>query len=179
MENIFLDEPKYLFHQGTNFHAYEFMGVTLNVSDGKYIYTFRTWAPNAFCVELVSDFCGWETPIKMNRLSSGIWETEYISENSLVGSAYKYKITGKNGTHLKGDPYAKYSKGAADGASVIYESNFLWSDKSWFKGQEKEKKSDSYLSYPINIYEIHLGSFLKKKNGEYLSYREIADILPT
>lgn len=179
MKNNFLDEPKYLFHQGTNFHAYEFMGVTLNVSDGKYIYTFRTWAPNAFCVELVSDFCGWETPIKMNRLSSGIWETEYISENSLVGSAYKYKIIGKNGTHLKGDPYAKYSKGGADGASIIYESNFLWSDKSWFKGQEKKKKSDSYLSYPINIYEIHLGSFLKKKNGEYLSYREIADILPS
>ena len=178
MENIFLDEPKYLFHQGTNFYAYEFMGVTLNVSDGKYIYTFRTWAPNAFSVELVSDFCGWETPVKMKRGSSGIWETQYISKTSLVGSAYKYKIQGKNGTHLKGDPYAKYSKGGADGASVIYESNFSWTDKAWLKAQEKKQESDSYLSCPINIYEVHLGSFLKKKNGEYLSYREIAGILP-
>ena len=102
---------EYYFHQGTNYFAYQYLGVTLEIIDSKFIYTFRTWAPNAYSVALVSDFSGWETPLSMTKISSGVWETQYISFESLSGKLYKFKIEGKNGIHLKGDPYAKYSKG--------------------------------------------------------------------
>ena len=58
----------------------------------------------------------------MKKVSSGVWETVIVSEVSLSGKHYKFKIHGKNGIHLKGDPYATYSKGGADGASVIFQS---------------------------------------------------------
>lgn len=178
-ENNILSESEYLFHQGTNFYAYDYMGVSVKVENEEYVYTFRTWAPNAYSVELVSDFSGWDTPLKMNKISSGIWETTYVSERSLCGAAYKFRIHGKNGVHLKGDPYARYSKGGADGASLIYESDFKWNDDLWIKDRvNKHSDTEPYLSRPINIYEMHLGSFIKKESGNYLSYRELSKVLP-
>lgn len=178
MDKVFASEAEYLFHQGTNFYAYEYMGVTLERDRDKFIYTFRTWAPNAYSVGLVSDFYGWNDFIPMKKISSGIWELSYISEKSLVGANYKFRIEGKNGIHYKGDPYARYSRGGCDGASVIFESEYSWSDGSWFELLNKKKKETSYLATPINIYEIHLESFMKKNESSVFSYREIAEFLP-
>ena len=63
---------EYYFHQGTNYFAYQYLGVTIEIIDNKYIYTFRTWAPNAYNVALVSDFSGWETPLNMRKVSCGV-----------------------------------------------------------------------------------------------------------
>ena len=172
-------EAEYYFHQGTNFHSYDYLGASKTVEDKEYKYTFRVWAPNAYNVALVSDFSGWDTPIFMNKRKSGVWEVEYLSKEALEGNSYKFRIEGKNGIHYKGDPYARYSKGGADGASVIYESSYVHTDDLWQKNSKRRHSNErSYLSFPINIYELNLLSFLKTETDEYLSYRELAEILP-
>ncbi len=172
------NDTEFLFHQGTNYYAYDYLGATYIECDNLHRYTFRVWAPNADSISLVSDFFGWDKPYPLNKVSKGVWETVFESERSLDGSNYKFKITRNGISHLKGDPYAKYSKGGADGASVIFHSNFTWSDEKWLSARkENGKYSDSYLSKPINIYEIHLGSFMRSNGSEYLNYRELGDIL--
>lgn len=176
------DLAPYLFHQGTNFWAYEYMGCNLKVENGKNIYVFRTWAPNALRVELVSDFSGWDCGVPLEKKSkNGVWEIEYISEFSLQNRAYKFRITGKDGkTYDKGDPYARFSRGGADGASIIFENrDFPWEDESWLKSRSSAvcTKKGHFLAEPLNIYEVHFGSFARKKDGGYYSYTEMAEIL--
>ena len=78
------DIGSYLFHQGTNYHSYEYLGCSLKMKDGKYEYTFRTWAPNAKSVGLVSDFTGWNNAVPFSRITdNGIWEFVYMSDSSL------------------------------------------------------------------------------------------------
>lgn len=172
----------YLFHQGTNFYAYEYLGCSVSVADGKYVYTFRTWAPNAHSVALVSDFCGWDVGIPLARITdNGIWELVYTSDVSLEKTPYKYRITSKSGVCDKGDPYAAFSRGYDDGASLIYHSTYKWSDKRWLSHRKKTivNKDGVYIPTPINIYEMHFGSFLRhEQDNSYITYREMADILP-
>lgn len=177
------DLANYYFHQGTNFRAYEYMGCTSEQTSSGYKYVFRVWAPNAVSVGLVSDFTGWDEPYAMTKISDGgVYECEYISAVSLERCAYKFRIVTDNGILLKGDPYARFSKGGDDGASLIFsQSNFPWNDTRWMKRRRKlsEAKGSGYLSSPINIYEMHLGSFLRHSDGRYYSYLELAEILPT
>jgi len=170
----------YLFHQGTNFKSYKFLGCNLKKYNGLYVYSFRTWAPNAESVCLVSDFSGWETPIKMRKITEkGIWECFYSSKSSLNGAAYKYRIESFGKTFYKGDPYAFFSRGGSDGASVVYHTNYSWGDRNFLKYRKRTvvgNKCDS-LDIPVNIYEIHAGSFLKHGDGTYFTYRELAETL--
>lgn len=175
-----LDE--YLFHEGTNFTAYRYLGCHAQSCDQGMRYVFRTWAPSAHSVSVIGDFLGdWERGIPMKRVSSrGIWEAQFISDKSLAGGAYKYRVDSRAGTHLKGDPYALFSRGGADGATVIVEeSAYPWCDGDWFSHRRREISSRNgyYLSTPINIYEVHLGSFDRHDDESYLSYRELADVL--
>ncbi len=175
------DLAGYYFHQGTNFTCYNYLGCNLTRENGKYIYSFRTWAPNASCVELISDFTGWDAGKPLERVTDmGVWETVIVSDASLEKQAYKFRISGKNGVVCKGDPYARFSRGKADGASLIYsESSFKWSDKNWLNKRARTvcQKEGSYLSTPVNIYEVHLGSFMRGEGNSFLSYREVADKL--
>ena len=178
------DIGSYLFHQGTNYHAYEYLGCSLTMKDGKYEYTFRTWAPNAKSVGLISDFSGWNKAIPFSRLTdNGIWELKYISEQSLELMPYKFRIRSRKGSHDKGDPYARFSRGGADGASLIFtDTSFKWEDKRWLEHRKKTIVSDGkyYMSTPINIYEMHMGSFMRhEEDNRYYSYSELADILPS
>ena len=174
------NQAEYLFHQGTNFHAYEYLGCNLTVSGGKYEYTFKTWAPNADEVFLVADFTDWQNnAIRMSRESQGIWGCTVISDHSYDGCAYKYRIKRQGTEHLKGDPYARYSRGGADGASIIFaESKHIWNDSAWIKSRKKTVfAKGGYLASPLNIYEVHAGSFMRKEDNKYLTYRELADTL--
>ena len=174
---------RYLFHQGTNFHSYEYLGVSCRRFLDKYEYTFRTWAPNARSVGLVSNFTGWTDPLPFEKITDkGVWELVFLSDRSLEGEAYKFAITSDKGVVLKGDPYARYSRGRDDGASLIFtEESFAWTDKAWQKFRKKTIKADkdSYLAAPLNIYEMHFGSFMRHDDGRPLSYLEMADILPS
>ena len=174
------DLSSYYFHQGTNYNAYDYLGCHLKKNGKSYEYTFRVWAPNATCVALISDFTGWNTPVPMRRITeNGVWELVYSSSVSLEKKAYKFRITSKSGTVNKGDPYAVFSRGADDGASLIFNSKFRWTDSAWIRHRKKTivRDGERRLATPINIYELHLGSFLRSDDGTPMPYREIADIL--
>ena len=178
MENGSLATDAYLFHQGTNFTAYRFLGCRELEENGQFFYTFRTWAPSADAVFVVGDFCGWDSPIPMKRITErGVFECIYQSPERLTSNCYKYRIERGASAFLKGDPYALQSKGMADGASLIYASDFAFSDGAYLEARMALAKKDGYLSFPINIYEVHLGSFLRHEDGSYYSYREMAEIL--
>lgn len=174
----------YYFHQGTNYYSYDYLGVQRRKINGKYEYTFRTWAPNAHSVSLVSDFVGWDSPLPMTKITDkGIYELVYSSSVPLEGEPYKYRITSDAGVHDKGDPYALFSRGKDDGASIIYDRRaFRFTDGRWLAARKKKMsvKEGSYLPTPINIYEMHLGSFMRHEDdNSYVTYLELCDILPS
>ncbi|MBE6611689.1 MAG: 1,4-alpha-glucan branching protein GlgB [Ruminococcaceae bacterium] len=185
----------YYFHQGTNYRAYEYLGCHFHMDGETFVYTFRTWAPNAALVEVAGDFNRWNPAEPMVRITDmGVWEYVLRSDRSLDGQNYKYRITSGSGVHLKADPYARYSETLRNTSSKIYEEKpFKWTDSLWLarrmktvagKGKKQQNPDRSeFFSAPMNIYEVHLGSWktrdgLTTKDGEnYLNYREIADEL--
>ncbi len=176
------DAARFFFHQGTNYRTYEYLGTTLEMRGKKFVYTFRTWAPSADGITLVSSFSGWDNGIPFERITErGIWELEYVSDRSLECEAYKFRIFSKGRSFDKGDPYARFSRGGADGASLIFTSNkYPWGDSAYLDYRKKNisTKEGSYLPTPINIYEMHLGSFMRHDDDSYYTYRELAEILP-
>ena len=174
--------PTYLFFEGTNYKSYDFLGVNMFFHNGKYHYTFRVWAPNATKVGLISDFSGWECPIIMEKITdNGIFELVYISDYSLERKPYKFRIFTNEGCFDKADPYARFSRGGWDGASLIFaENHFLWSDMQWMnRRREALSCGGDFLSTPINIYELHLGSYIRHFDDKYYSYTQMAKVLPT
>ena len=173
------DYPTYLFHQGTNYRSYELLGCNLNKIENYYIITFCVWAPNADTVYLVCDIFGWDKPQPMYR-DKDLWRLEFKDTECHEGALYKYIIEKDGNRIYKGDPYAFYSKGKDDGASIIYNRHsFLWSDENWLKSRSRLAEArNTELSTPINIYEMHLGSFMRN-NGKVLTYRQLAELLPT
>ena len=180
------DLPSYLFHQGTNFRAYEYLGCHEHKIDGAYQYTFRVWAPNADSVRLVSDFTSWDIGDALNRVTdAGVWEIVIYSKTSLVGKFYKYKIWNSGNAYYKADPYAFSSQTHKETASVVADiSGFEWQDENWLKYRKTffnknsgQASENYYFSAPLNIYEIHLGSWKRNDRNSYLNYREIADEL--
>ena len=173
---------QFYFHQGTNFVSYEYLGCNREIVNGKYVYTFRTWAPHAERVELISDIYGWSSPYPLKRVTDGgIFECEIVSDIPLEKYAYKFRITAFGRVFDKGDPYARFSRGGADGASLIFTGkDFLWEDDGWLEKRKKTvcSKQGNYLASPMNIYEAHLGSFARhEEDNSYYSYREIADVM--
>lgn len=178
----------FYFHQGTNYRAYEYLGCHASRDGEGYVYTFRVWAPNASSVEVVGDFIGWQSGYPMTRVTDmGVWEYVLRSDTSLEGNNYKYRIAGRNGVHLKADPYARYSETLRGTSSKIYEDKpFAWTDSLWLARRKKTVTGaggGEFFAAPMNIYEVHLGSWKTRdgkttKDGEnYLNYREIADEL--
>ena len=178
--------PVYLFHQGTNFHAYELLGChERSARRGRYEYVFRVWAPNADSAALVGDFCSWDKGIPMVRISQGIWECVFVSKSRLRGSFYKFRIERGGISHLKSDPYAFASQTLENTASIISSPLSLGHTDSEWMEHRRELFSDGehYYPSPMNIYELHLGSWRTRDGastsdgGHYLGYREIADML--
>ncbi len=163
--------PLYLFHQGNNAKAYEYMGA--HRENGSVV--FRTWAPNAESISVVGDFNNWDKfsdPMKKIN-DAGVWECAV--ENIKQFDNYKYSVTSKNGeTHLKCDPYAFHSETRPGTASKFYElDGFEWSDDEWMK----KRKNSSVYNMPVNIYEVHAGSWKKHADGNNFSYKVLADEL--
>ena len=163
----------YLFHQGTNYHTYEYLGVHRTGEGGCFV--FRVWAPNADSVFVVGDFNGWTETMPMSRISDGgIWE--YIDKEKIVKpySFYKFKIHTDGCELYKADPYGFYCEKPSGTASVVYESSYKWRDGGWLNYRNRFAKD--FSAKPINIYEVHLGSW-RKCGDEFFSYREIAEEL--
>ncbi|MBQ7653909.1 MAG: 1,4-alpha-glucan branching protein GlgB, partial [Clostridia bacterium] len=166
------DVPIYLFHQGNNAKAYEYLGAHRVEGDR---FVFRTWAPNASKVCVCGDFNSWdENASPMKRITDGgIWECEI--ENVKVFDNYKFLITGQNAQrHYKCDPYAFHAETRPGTASKIYDIDIHeWKDKQWLS----RRKSRDIYSSPVNIYEVNLGSWKKFEDGNCFSYRLLAEEL--
>ena len=160
----------YLFHRGEYRQTYEYFGAHPNRSST----IFRIWAPAAKSVAVVGDFNNWnarEEDYCQKITNEGIWEVEIKKVKK--GAIYKFQIETSWGQKiLKADPYAFYSELRPQTASVVNGiPKFRWGDKKWLNNRE--------IGYakPINIYEVHLGSWKKKEDGTYYNYREIAELL--
>lgn len=135
---------------------------------------FRVWAPNAVQVFVAGDFNGWDyKSAPMKQLDGGIWELDV--KGVINAQAYKYVINVRDGQTLwKADPYAVYAELRPSTASRVFSlSGYEWGDGKWLERRRKHKAYDS----PLNIYEVHLGSWLRSESGEFISYREAADKL--
>lgn len=169
--------PLYLFHNGTNFETYRFLGCHKGKKNGKDGYFFRVWAAHAKSVSVVGDFNNWnENADPMEMIAdTEVWEA-FIPGLKKFDS-YKYCIIGCDGKmHNKCDPYGTHMEVAPGTASKIFDINdYSWNDKKW---QAKKKNKNVYDS-PMNIYEVHLNSWKSCEDGKYFSYIKFAkSIIP-
>lgn len=163
--------PVYLFHDGTNYKAYEFFG---NHKIENETYAFRVWAPNAKEVSVVGDFNSWDTEKnKCQCISPGIWEA--VIDNVKKYDCYKYSITTSTGSVIyKADPYAVHQETRPGTGSKVYElDKYKWNDNQW----QDDKSKQNVLAKPVNIYEVHFGSWKQHEDGNFLTYREMAEQL--
>lgn len=171
-DNKKYDVPIFLFHQGNNAKAYEYLGAH-RVKDDTFV--FRTWAPNAKEIFVCGDFNSWdENASPMKKINdSGLWECEIDSVN--IFDNYKFRIVSKSGeTHYKCDPYAFHAETRPGTASKIFEiDNYKWNDNKWLN----RRKNTNIYSSPVNIYEVNLGSWKLCEDGNNLSYRMYAEEL--
>ncbi|MFA6729642.1 MAG: 1,4-alpha-glucan branching protein GlgB [Eubacteriales bacterium] len=173
---------EYLFHQGTNFKSYDYFGC--HKTEGGFV--FRTWAPGADMVYLAGDFNGWDTSCQMEKTTeNGVWAV-FLDKNSAFAEKKdgerRYKFLIKRGEKLvyKADPYAFYSETKLNTASLFYSlDGYEWSEDEYNylasrKTLAASLSRDVPPPYPINIYEVHLGSWKRGEDGGYLSYSALA-----
>ncbi len=166
--------PLYLFHEGSNSHSYEYFGSHRKNKD---TVVFRVWAPHAKSVSVVGDFNNWDANANCMSFienSGGVWECGI--EGIKQYDNYKYAITARDSrVILKSDPYAVHMETRPGTASKFYEIDncFEWSDEEWLG---KRKGKNIYKS-PVNIYEVHAGSWKRNEDGSFYSYRMLADEL--
>ena len=157
---------EYLFHEGTNYHSHKFLGSFLEGDSC----TFRVWAPNAKRVFVTGEFCSWYPhTYEMKKINDrGIYEIQVPGVSEF--DAYKYVIVTHSGLELwKADPYAKHAETRPLTASKVYTlPEYKWKDKKWM-----DNRTVPYHQ-PMNIYEVHLGSWKHNEEGKELSYRELA-----
>ena len=166
----------YLFNSGDNFKSYEMLGSHKVKIDGVDGWRFAVWAPKAVSVRIVGDFNDWNGYDKMlERIeTSGVWYGFFTDIEE--GMLYKYAIEAEDGeTYYKADPYAVKSELRPGTASVTKDisNNYKWGDKAWISARGK----NSTLTEPMNIYEIHIGSWKIHDDGSFYTYRELADEL--
>ena len=166
----------YLFNQGRHREIYQKLGAHRREIDGVSGINFALWAPNCYKVAVVGDFNRWDTRthIMENNNESGIWEI--FVPGMEEGERYKYEIRSHNRGYRtqKADPYGFYAELRPLTASIIYDiDQYAWNDSDWMIARAQTEP----LSQPMNIYELHLGSWRRKDDGEFLTYRELADEL--
>ena len=159
------------FYGGTNSEAYRYLGAHRTRRSGKDGYVFRTWAPNAAHVSVVGDFCGWNGYAHpMEKNADGFWECFVPSLKRY--DTYKFAVTAQSGeTVLKADPYAFHAETRPGTASKLYDlGGYRWGDDEWRSSRAKAPLDRS----PLNIYEVHLGSWRRHENGDFYDYRTLA-----
>ncbi|MBI6019603.1 1,4-alpha-glucan branching protein GlgB [Clostridium perfringens] len=165
-----------LFLEGKEHSAYKFMGAHFITENRKRGVRFTTWAPRASKIYVIGDFNNWELKeeYSMEKINErGIWSL--FLPKLEEGIKYKFAVVNEcgNNTVYKADPYAFKSELRPNTASVLTKiKSFRWGDKRWLNKREKEGLDNK----PMNIYELHLGSW-KRKDGEFMTYEEISEVL--
>ncbi len=160
----------YLFHQGTFYKSYEFLGAHRIKGESGDAVRFVTWAPNAKAIYLVGDFNDWnEENLPLKRIQgTGLFNICLYNINEF--DTYKYRIVAYNDElRLKADPYAFHSETRPKtGSKYCQIRGYSWTDEKWMEGRLP------LYNQPLSIYEVNLSSWRKKDNGELYSYRELA-----
>ena len=174
--SLFTDFDIDLFKAGKHYRLYDKLGSHLLEVDGVKGVYFAVWAPSAKAVSVVGDFNYWlegEHPLNVRWDESGIWEG--FIPGLEQGTLYKYKIhshIGETKTE-KADPFARYCEQPPKTASVVWDPEYSWKDTAWMK----KRVSHNALDKPYSVYEVHLGSWKRNGDDEFLSYRQLAEDL--
>ena len=163
-----------VFHTGDSVRAYDFLGAHLVNRNDKNGVVFRVWAPTARSVSVAGDFNNWNNEANyMYNIGYGVWEV--FVEGVKQFCTYKYCIESEYGDRLmKADPYAFHAQTRPGQASVVYDiESYSWNDSEWFN----KRKENNISSSPMNIYEIHAGSWRKYPDGNFFNYQKLADEL--
>lgn len=176
MKYVFNDErsPLRLFSDGDAVRAYDFLGAHFINLDGRNGVIFRVWAPNAITVSLVGDFNNWNQKANyMYKIGGGVWELFIEDLNEFA--VYKFCIETVDHTNiLKSDPFAFHCQTRPENASMVFNTNqYVWHDSYWMENRQNTSSPDK----PMNIYEIHAGSWKKYPDGNYFNYQKMADEL--
>ena len=157
------------FYMGQEYQAYEYLGAQY---DGKSV-TFRVYAPHAAAISVIGDFRDWKGLPMQRVFGTGFWEVK--TDEAKPGSKYKYQIKGADGQTLDHcDPYGFQMELRPNSASIVYDKGFFnFEDEEWMKN-----RSAGY-DRPVNIYELHAGSWKKpsEKEDAWYTYDELADLL--
>ncbi|MDE3045733.1 MAG: 1,4-alpha-glucan branching protein GlgB [Verrucomicrobiota bacterium] len=160
----------YLFNAGCHYQLYRVLGANFREAEGVEGVHFAVWAPNARSVSLVADFNHWDGRISPMRCmgASGIWEL--FIPGLKEGTKYKFEVRSKDGMlRIKSDPHAFFSELRPQTASVVSQVyTHAWKDAEWMEDRKKES-----LNRPMNVYEMHLGSW-RNYGTEFASFRKIA-----
>ena len=162
----------YLFREGTHARLADKLGCHPRAEGG---FQFAVWAPNAESVSVVGDWNGWNgdaDPMTPSPDESGVWIG--FSGYAQHGQAYKYRIRSRHAGYVvdKADPFAFYSEAAPATGSRIWTLDYEWADADWMATRAPKNALDA----PMSIYEVHPGSW-RRKDGEFLTYRELAHAL--
>ncbi|MBL6764382.1 MAG: 1,4-alpha-glucan branching protein GlgB [Verrucomicrobiae bacterium] len=162
----------HLFGEGNERRIYDKLGSHPRTIDGVAGVSFAVWAPGAQRASVIGDFNGWDGRFHpMRRLgSSGIWEI--FVPGLGIGTHYKFELrTDRGDLVVKTDPYGFYFEVAPKSAAIVWETHaFEWTDEAWLEA----RKTTDWLTQPLSVYEVHLGSWMKKNEAESFSYREVA-----
>ena len=167
------DLPIYLFRQGTNFESYRFFGAHAETRNGREGFVFRLWADHATAISVIGSFNGWDPNASPMEKENGIWEV-FIPDVKIYDQ-YKYRIVASSGEILeKADPYAFHSGWGTHTESRVFPlEGYEWRDGAWM---QYRKNTNPYRS-PMNIYEVHAGSWRRYADGNPFSYRKLAEEL--
>ncbi|WP_019910753.1 1,4-alpha-glucan branching protein GlgB [Paenibacillus sp. HW567] len=174
-DNLPSSEDIYLFHEGTNYRSYTMLGAHIAAEEGIPGVRFTVWAPHATYVGLAGNHNGWDGTENVDSLykipDSGFWSRFFPGMEA--GTFYKYRIVGPKGaSFLKADPYAFKAEVRPATASVVADlGGYTWGDAAW------RRRSKAPYQAPMNIYEMHFGTWRQKEDGEYFTYREMSGLL--
>ena len=166
----------HLLRSGQHIHPYNIMGAHVVEHQGTQGVSFTVWAPNASKVAVVGEFNQWDgrRHVMQNIDYSGYWHV-FIPGIS-AGTLYKYELKDSAGNllPLKADPYGAQAQYRPETASIVHQvKDYIWQDSKWLAEREARNARDAAIS----IYEVHLGSWKRDENNDFLNYREIADQL--
>ncbi|MBQ9347123.1 MAG: 1,4-alpha-glucan branching protein GlgB, partial [Oscillibacter sp.] len=158
-----------LFHEGALTTGWRYFGAHPEVRDGVRGWRFRTWAPRAWNVSVVGEFNGWNDSANPLTKNGELWEGFIPGLKEF--DTYKLAIRDTHGTvRLKADPYGFHTETRPATGSKLYDiSGFPWTDSAF----RAKRKDHPVYSSPLNIYEVHLGSWRRRENGDFIDYRDM------
>ncbi|HYH00453.1 MAG TPA: 1,4-alpha-glucan branching protein GlgB [Terriglobales bacterium] len=172
---LFSETDNQLFAEGTHRRLHERLGSRIVTRDGVQGAHFAVWAPNADRVSVMGDFNGWSPDEhQLSRGSASVWEG--FVPAAAKGSRYKFHIVSRYVGYRvdKADPFAVFAETPPGTASVVWDLAYEWNDSEWMATRAQQNA----LARPLNIYEVHLGSWRRVESGDrFLNYREIAPLL--